>query len=173
MRQVKAGFCILSREIFIIHDIRNSKESECFSGMGYGTEIPGLGTGIGTDSLGTLGTGKNIAGTVLEQKTLRQRNSKQSQESWLSRNRLMGLKSLGLLGLRQKSLGHFKDFELMDSNTRARNPWDWKSRPMPISNPSCVCSQQKTVSHCPEFKCLTRILMNVTQPNFFSENFVF
>ena len=37
-----------------------------------GTRIPGLGTGIGTDSSGTLGTGTNIAGTVPGQKSLKQ-----------------------------------------------------------------------------------------------------
>ena len=41
-----------------------------------GTRIPGLGTGIGTDSSGTLGTGRNIAGTVPGQNFLRQPNSK-------------------------------------------------------------------------------------------------
>ena len=41
-----------------------------------GTRIPGLGTGIGTDSLGTLGTGTNIAGTVPGQKSLGQPNPK-------------------------------------------------------------------------------------------------
>ena len=34
----------------------------------FGTQIPGLGTGIGTDSLWTLWTGTNIAGTVPRQK---------------------------------------------------------------------------------------------------------
>ena len=38
------------------------------AGMGYGTEIPGPGTGIRTDYLGTLGTGTNIAGTIPRQK---------------------------------------------------------------------------------------------------------
>ena len=33
-------------------------------GLCPGTRIPGLGTGIGTDSPGTLGTGRIIAGTV-------------------------------------------------------------------------------------------------------------
>ena len=41
-----------------------------------GTRIPGLGTGIGTDALGTLGTGTNIAGTVPGQKSLGQPNPK-------------------------------------------------------------------------------------------------
>ena len=41
-----------------------------------GTRIPGLGTGIGTDSSGTLGTGTNIAGTVPGQKSLGQPNPK-------------------------------------------------------------------------------------------------
>ena len=41
-----------------------------------GTRIPGFGTGIGTNSLGTLGTGKNIAGTVPGQKSLGQPNPK-------------------------------------------------------------------------------------------------
>ena len=44
--------------------------------MGNGTEIPRIGTGIGTDFLGTLGTSKNIAGTVPEQKSLGQPNPK-------------------------------------------------------------------------------------------------
>ena len=33
------------------------------TGMGNGTGIPGLGTGIGTDSFGTIGTGTLIVGT--------------------------------------------------------------------------------------------------------------
>ena len=41
-----------------------------------GTRIPGLGTGIGTDSSGTLGIGTNIAGTVPGQKSLGQPNPK-------------------------------------------------------------------------------------------------
>ena len=46
--------------------------------MGYtnGTQIPGLGTGIGTESLGTLGTETHIAGTVPGKKSLRQPNPK-------------------------------------------------------------------------------------------------
>ena len=57
---------------------------------------------------------------------------KQSQEFWLSQSRPMGHKSLGLLGLGQKSLGQSRDFQLWDSNPRDKNPWDWQSRPMPI-----------------------------------------
>ena len=41
-----------------------------------GTRIPGLGTGIGTDSPGTLGTGTNIAGTVSGIKSCGQSNLK-------------------------------------------------------------------------------------------------
>ena len=62
------------------------KKVPCHTGMGNGTripwdlrpgtQIPGLGTGIGTDSLGTLGTGTNIAGTVPGQKSLGQPNPK-------------------------------------------------------------------------------------------------
>ena len=44
------------------------------------TQIPGFGTWIGTDSLGTLGTGTNIAGTVAEQKSLGQPNPKVSDK---------------------------------------------------------------------------------------------
>ena len=42
----------------------------------HGICVPGLGTGIGTDSPGTLGTGTNIAGTVPGQKSLGQPNPK-------------------------------------------------------------------------------------------------
>ena len=41
-----------------------------------GTEIPGLGNAIRTDSLGTLATRTNIAWTVPGQKSLRQPNPK-------------------------------------------------------------------------------------------------
>ena len=47
--------------------------------MGLGSHricVPGLGTGIGTGSLGTLGTGTNIAGTVPGQTSLGQPNPK-------------------------------------------------------------------------------------------------
>ena len=37
------------------------------SEMGNGTGIPGLETGIRNDSIGTLGTGTNIAGTAKAQ----------------------------------------------------------------------------------------------------------
>ena len=51
------------------------------------TEIPGLGTGIGTASLGALGTGTNIAETVPGQKSMGQPNPKLKSQ---------GQKSLGL-----------------------------------------------------------------------------
>ena len=41
-------------------------------------------------------------------------------------------KSLGLLGQLQKSLGHFRDFELWHPSLRNKNLWDWQFRPMPI-----------------------------------------
>ena len=44
----------------------------------------------------------------------------------------MGHKSLGLLGLGEKSLGQSGDFGLWDSSPRDENSWDWQSRPMPI-----------------------------------------
>ena len=44
----------------------------------------------------------------------------------------MGHKSLGPLGLGEKSLGQFRDVELWDSSPRDKNLWDWQSRPMPI-----------------------------------------
>ena len=44
----------------------------------------------------------------------------------------MGHKSLGLLGLGQKSLEQSRDSEIWDSSPWDKNPWDWQSRPMPI-----------------------------------------
>ena len=76
--------------------------------MCTGTEILGLGTGIGT-----VGTWKNIAGTVPGQKSFGQSNLKH--------------KSLG-----QKSLGQSRDFQLWDSSHRDKNFWDWLSCPLPI-----------------------------------------
>ena len=113
----------------------------CRSGMGNGTwiqwdlfpgtHIPGLGTGIETDSLGTLETGKNIAGTVPAQESLAQPNSSFGT-SWdsspLGFLSLMGtigifwnLCPMGLLGLGKKSLGQSRDSELWDSSPFDKN----------------------------------------------------
>ena len=63
---------------------------------------------------------------------------KQSKEFWLSQSRSIGHKALGLLRLRQKSLGQSRDSELWDSSPWNKNPWDWQSRPMPIPDYSAT-----------------------------------
>ena len=110
-------------------------------GLGsHGIFVPGLGTGIGTDSPGTLGTGKNIAWTVPGQKILK---------FWLSQSRPMGHKSLRLSGLGQKSLGQSRDFELWDSSPWDKNPWEVVRRRIICAYINCYQSPISKNSYLP------------------------
>ena len=55
-------------------------------------------------------------------------------------------------GLGQKSLGLSRDFQLWDSYSWDKNPWDWQSRLMPIPDEKIYRSYSSTIDYNLQFQ---------------------